>query len=84
VAKLVDAPASGAGDRKVVGVRVPSWAPNTPTSTYMGAITPITSPSPTQVGITKSKLTSPEYLETTLEILKIWEVAIPICEITHS
>jgi len=25
---LVDAPASGAGDRKVVGVRVPSWAPN--------------------------------------------------------
>jgi hypothetical protein len=28
VAKLVDAPASGAGDRKVVGVRVPSWAPN--------------------------------------------------------
>jgi hypothetical protein len=36
VAKLVDAPASGAGDRKVVGVRVPSWAPNTPTDTYMG------------------------------------------------
>ena len=29
MAKLVDAPASGAGDRKVVGVRVPSWAPNT-------------------------------------------------------
>ena len=27
MAKLVDAPASGAGDRKVVGVRVPSWAP---------------------------------------------------------
>ena len=26
VAKLVDAPASGAGDRKVVGVRVPSSA----------------------------------------------------------
>ncbi|MFM2029677.1 MAG: hypothetical protein RL517_868, partial [Pseudomonadota bacterium] len=24
---MVDAPASGAGDRKVVGVRVPSWAP---------------------------------------------------------
>ena len=36
MAKLVDAPASGAGDRKVVGVRVPSWAPNTPTKTYMG------------------------------------------------
>ena len=33
---MVDAPASGAGDRKVVGVRVPSWAPNTPTKTYMG------------------------------------------------
>ena len=28
MAKLVDAPASGAGDRKIVGVRVPFWAPN--------------------------------------------------------
>jgi hypothetical protein len=37
---LVDAPASGAGDRKVVGVRVPSWAPNTPTKTYMGTKQP--------------------------------------------
>lgn len=27
VAKLVDAPASGAGSVKGVGVRVPSWAP---------------------------------------------------------
>jgi hypothetical protein len=27
VAELVDALASGASDRKVVGVRVPSWAP---------------------------------------------------------
>ena len=27
VAELVDAPASGAGDRKVVEVRVLSWAP---------------------------------------------------------
>ena len=27
VAKLVDAPASGAGDVKVIGVRVSSWAP---------------------------------------------------------
>jgi len=34
---LVDAPASGAGDRKVVGVRVPSWAPNTLAKTYIGA-----------------------------------------------
>jgi len=25
---LVDAPASGAGDVKVIGVRVSSWAPN--------------------------------------------------------
>ena len=33
---MVDAPASGAGDRKVVGVRVPSWAPNTLAMTYMG------------------------------------------------
>ena len=37
MAKLVDAPASGAGDRKVVGVRVPSWAPNTLTRPYMGS-----------------------------------------------
>ena len=37
MAKLVDAPASGAGDRKVVGVRVPSWAPNTLSSPYMGS-----------------------------------------------
>ena len=37
MAKLVDAPASGAGDRKVVGVRVPSWAPNTLTTPYMGS-----------------------------------------------
>ncbi len=29
MAKLVDAPASGAGDRKVVEVRVLFWAPNT-------------------------------------------------------
>ena len=36
MAKLVDAPASGAGDRKVVGVRVPSWAPNTLHRPYMG------------------------------------------------
>ena len=28
MAKLVDAPASGAGDRKVVEVRVLFWAPN--------------------------------------------------------
>ena len=28
VVKLVDTPASGAGDRKVVEVRVFSWAPN--------------------------------------------------------
>ena len=28
MAKLVDAPASGAGDRKVVKVRVLFWAPN--------------------------------------------------------
>ena len=40
MAKLVDAPASGAGDRKVVGVRVPSWAPNTPHKTYMGTTEP--------------------------------------------
>ena len=40
MAKLVDAPASGAGDRKVVGVRVPSWAPNTPTKSYMGPKAP--------------------------------------------
>ncbi len=45
MAKLVDAPASGAGDRKVVGVRVPSWAPNTSSNTstpYMGSNQPIT------------------------------------------
>ena len=29
MAELVDALASGASDRKVVGVRVPSWAPTT-------------------------------------------------------
>ena len=40
MAKLVDAPASGAGDRKVVGVRVPSWAPNTQDIAYMGALPP--------------------------------------------
>ena len=43
MAKLVDAPASGAGDRKVVGVRVPSWAPNTPTCPNMGSNQQITS-----------------------------------------
>jgi len=37
---LVDAPASGAGDRKVVGVRVPSWAPNSLAITYMGTKLP--------------------------------------------
>ena len=45
MAKLVDAPASGAGDRKVVGVRVPSWAPNTPLRPYMRANRPISMPS---------------------------------------
>jgi len=35
--KLVDAPASGAGDRKVVeGRRVPAWAPNTLQSLIWG------------------------------------------------
>ena len=44
MAKLVDAPASGAGNRKVVGVRVPSWAPNTLARPYMGANSPFSSP----------------------------------------
>ena len=78
MAKLVDAPASGAGDRKVVGVRVPSWAPNTPSKTYMGATTPIARPPLISRVFIQFALLNLELLEATLEILKIWEVAIPI------
>jgi hypothetical protein len=36
--KLVDTPASGAGDRKVVEVRVFSWAPNSDQTRESGAL----------------------------------------------
>ena len=40
MAKLVDAPASGAGDRKVVEVRVLFWAPSFKTELCMLGIAP--------------------------------------------
>jgi hypothetical protein len=40
MAKLVDAPASGAGDRKVVEVRVLFWAPSFKTEFCMLSIAP--------------------------------------------
>ena len=59
MAKLVDAPASGAGDRKVVGVRVPSWAPNTLTSPYMGSVDANASLSSPENQVTSSLLKKP-------------------------
>ena len=48
MAKLVDAPASGAGDRKVVGVRFPCWAPNSLKSPLRalidGSVAPLLNP----------------------------------------